>query len=232
MTIKPLAMKKHYHIFVIGLLLASTLSSSAQKSVFSFPFENDYKLPPLETFVKADEIATTYQTIGNLYTTEIIGLGDNTMEQTSSTYISDVKAIDALRFLKFYMEDQLISPGDQTRGSVELSVIYYNVKHRVNLGTALNVLTLGIGGLLGIPYSTAITDVEVEASFFDKNNQLLTVHRGVGRGKMLESLYNLTSSGRIPHQKAMRKALSDLNERIMADTKLMKIAAPLAVPEP
>lgn len=225
-------MNKHYHIFTIGLLLASTISLSAQKSVFTFPFENNYKLPPLETFIKADEISTTYQTIGNLYTTEIIGLGDGTMEQTSSTYISDVKAIDALRFLQFYMEDQLITPGDQTRGSVELSVIYYNVKHRVNLGTALNVLTLGIGTFLGIPYATAITDVEVEATFYNNSNQLLTVHRGVGRGKMLESLYNLTSSGRIPHQKAMRRALSDLNEKIMADTKLAKIAPPIAVPEP
>ncbi len=154
------------------------------------------------------------------------------MEQSFSSYISDVKAIDAFRFLKFYMEDQLIAPGDQSRGAVEMSVIYYNVKHRVNLGTALNVLTLGIGSLLGIPYSTAITDVEVEATFFDKNNQLVTVHRGVGRGKMLESLYNLTSSGRIPHQKALRRALTDLNEKIMADPKLYKLTPPAAMPEP
>ena len=103
-----------------------------------------------------------------------------------------------------------------------MSVIYYNVKHRVNLGTAINVLTLGIGGLLGIPFSTAITDIEVEATFFD-SNQLLTVHRGVGRGKMLESLYNISSSSRIPHQKAMRRALSDLNEEIMMDSTLLKI---------
>ena len=176
----------------------------------------------METFIKANEISATYQTIGNLYTTEITGLGEETMEQTSSTYVSDVKAMDAFRFLQFYMEDQLISPGDQTKGAVEMSVIYYNLKHRVNLGTVLNVLTLGIGGLLGIPYSTAITDVEVEATFFDENNQLLTVHRGVGRGKMLESLYNVSSSSRTPHQKAMRRALSDLNEEIMMDFTLLK----------
>jgi len=217
-------MIKRYHIpAILFFLLTTSTLLIAQKSVYSFPFENSYKLPPMETFIKADEISTSYQTIGNLYTTEIIGLGEETMEQTSSTYISDVKAIDAFRFLKFYMEDQLIASGDKTSGAMEMSIIYYNVKHRVNLGTALNVLTLGIGGLLGIPYSTAITDVEVEATFFDESNQFLCVHRGVGRGKMLESLYNLTSSGRIPHQKAMKRALADLNEKIMNDPALLKI---------
>ena len=226
-------MIKSYHLpAILFFLLTTSTLLIAQKSVYTFPFENSYKLPSMETFIKADEISATYQTIGNFYTTEITGLGEETMEQTSSTYISDVKAMDAFRFLQFYMEDQLIAPGDQTKGAVEMSVIYYNVKHRVNLGTAINVLTLGIGGLLGIPYSTAITDVEVEATFFDKNNQLVTVHRGVGRGKMLESLYNLTSSGRIPHQKALRRALTDLNEKIMADPKLYKLTPPSAVPEP
>jgi hypothetical protein len=216
-------MIKRYHIpAILFLLLTTSTLLFSQKSVYTFPFENSYKLPSMETFIKADEISATYQTIGNLYTTEISGLGEETMAQTSSTYISDVKAMDAFRFLQFYMEDQLIAPGDQSKGAVEMSVIYYNVKHRVNLGTAINVLTLGIGGLLGIPFSTAITDIEVEATFFD-SNQLLTVHRGVGRGKMLESLYNISSSSRIPHQKAMRRALSDLNEEIMMDSTLLKI---------
>jgi hypothetical protein len=225
-------MKIHYHSLALILLFATSFTLTAQKSVFSFPFKNSNKLPPLETYIKANELSTTYQTIGNLYTTEITGLGEETMEQTSSSYISDVKANDAFRFLQFYMEDQLITPGEESNGAVEMSVIYYNVKHRVNLGTALNVLTLGIGGLLGIPYSTAITDVEVEATFFDKNNQLVTVHRGVGRGKMLESIYNLTSSGRIPHQKALRRALTDLNEKIMADPNLLKLTFPASAPEP
>jgi len=175
----------------------------------------------METFVNLDEISASYQTMGNLYTTEIIGLDDESVEQTSSTYISDVKVTDAFRFLKFYMEEQLVAPGEDTQGSVEMSVIYYHVKHRANLGTALVVLTLGIGALLGIPYSTAITDVEVEATFFDESNQLVTIHRGVGRAKMLESLYNISSSGRTPHQKAMREAIGDLNGKVMTDAQLV-----------
>lgn len=223
-------MKTRYHILTIALFLTSTLSLSAQKSVYTFPFENSYKLPPMETFINAEEIASTYQTLGNLYTTEITGLGDETMEQTSSTYISDVKAIDAFRFLKFYMEEQLVTPGEETQGSVEMSIIYFHEKNRVNLGTALNVLTFGLGTLLGIPFATSITDVEVEASFFNETDQFITTHRGVGRGKKLVGLYSLST--RLPHQRALKKALEDVNTKIMADPKLQQLTLPVPVPEP
>jgi len=215
-------MKKTYHIpAILFFLICSTTLLFAQKSVYTFPFENSYKLPPMESYINADEISATYQTIGNLYTTEIIGLGNETMEQTSSTYISDVKAMDAIRFLNFYMEDQLMAQGDQTSGAVEMSIIYFNSKSRANLGTALTVLTLGLGALLGIPFSTGITDVEVEATFFDDSNQLLTTHRGLGRAKVLVTLYNLNNDKRSQHQKALKRAISDLNEKIMSDPMLM-----------
>jgi hypothetical protein len=216
-------MKKTYYIpAILFFLICSTTLVFAQKSIYSFPFENSYKLPPMETFINADEISATYQTIGNLYTTEIIGLGDETMEQTSSTYFSDVKAMDAIRFLKFYMGDQLITPGDETSGAVEMSIIYFNLKSRANVGTALTILTLGLGALLGIPFSTSITDVEVEATFFDDSNQLLAAHRGLGRAKVLETLYNLNNDKRSQHQKALKRAISDLNTKIMSDPKLVQ----------
>jgi hypothetical protein len=217
-------MIKRYHLpALLFFLIATSLTLVAQKSVYTFPFENNYRLPPMETFINAEEIATTYQTLGNLYTTEITGLGEEPMEQTSSTFISDVNAIDAVRFLKFYMEEQLIAPGDQTSGSVEMSIIYYNKRSRVNLGTALNVLTLGLGTLLGIPFSTGITDVEVEASFFDASSQYIVSHRGVGQSKKLETLYNIASATRVPHQKALKRALEDLNNQIMADSLIAKV---------
>jgi len=216
-------MKYTYHIpAILFFLLSTTTLLFAQKSVYSFPFENSYKLPPMKTFINADEISATYQTIGNLYTTEIIGLGDETMEQTSSIYISDVKAMDAIRFLEFYMEDQLIAPGDETTGAAEMSIIYFNSKSRANLGTALVVLTLGLGTLFGIPYSTRITDVEVEANFLDNSNQHIATHRGTGRAKVLETIYNINFDKRSQHQKALKRAISDLNEQIMSDPKLAK----------
>lgn len=218
-------MKKTYHIpAVLFFLICSTTLLFAQKSVYSFPFENSYKLSPLESSLNADEICATYQTMGSLYISQITGLGDETMEQTSSTYISDVKAMDAVRFLKFYMEDQLMAPGDETNGAVEMSIIYFNSKSRANLGTAFTVLTLGIGALFGIPFSTGITDVEVEATFFDNSNQLLATHRGTGRAKVLETLYNLNNDKRSQHQKALKRAISDLNTNIMADPSLAKEA--------
>lgn len=220
---KPLAMKKTYHIpAILFFLLSTTTLLFAQKSVYSFPFENNYKLPPMETFINADEISATYQTIGNLYTTEIIGLGDGTMEQTSSTYISDVKAMDAIRFLEFYMKDQLMAPGDEPSGAAEMSIIYFNSKSRANLGTPLVILTLGIGALFGIPYSTSITDVEVEAKFLDNSNQHIATHRGTGRARVIETIYNLNFDKRSQHQKALKRAISNLNEQIMSDPKLVE----------
>jgi len=216
-------MKKTYHIpAILFFLLSTTTLLFAQKSVYTFPFENTYKLPAMSVYINTDEIASTYQTWGNLYTTEITGLGDETMEQTSTTMISDVKAMDAIRFLEFYLQDQLIAPGDETSGAVEMSIIYYNSRSRANLGTALTVLTLGLGALFGIPFSTGITDVEVQATFFDDSNLLVTNHRGIGRAKVLETLYNINSSKRNQHQKAIKRALSDLNEQIMSDPKLAK----------
>jgi hypothetical protein len=224
-------MIKGYHIPAIGFfLLCTSVALLAQKSVYTFPFENSYKLPSMETFINVEEISSTYQTFGNIYTSEITGLGDETVEQTSSTYISDVKANDAFRFLKFYMEEQLISQGDETHGSVEMSIIYFHEKYRVNLGTALNILTLGMGTLFGIPFATSITDVEVEASFFNENKQYIITHRGVGRGKKWVGLYSLDT--RLPHQRALKDALDELNTIIMADPNLQHIRIPVAVPEP
>ena len=224
-------MIKGYHIPAIAFfLLCTSVALLAQKSVYTFPFENSYKLPPMETYINVEEISSTYQTFGNLYTTEITGLYDETVEQTSSTYISDVKASDAFRFLKFYMEEQLVSPGDETQGSVEMSIIYFHEKYRVNVGTALNILTLGIGTLFGIPFATSITDVEVEASFFNENKQFITTHRGVGRGKKWVGLYSMDT--RLPHQRALKEALDELNTNIMADPNLQHITLPVAVPEP
>jgi len=213
-------MKNIYNHPAILILLSLSLSLSAQKSVYTFPFENTCKLPPMETFVDLDEISASYQTMGNLFTSDITGPDDESLEQTSSMYVSDVKVTDAYRFLKFYMEEQLISPGDDTQGSVVMSIIYYNSRSRVNAGTVLDILTLGIGAFLGIPFSTGVTDVEVEATFFDNSNQILNVHRGIGRAKVLETLYNQNYSNRRQHQKALQKALEDLNTKIMSDPAL------------
>jgi hypothetical protein len=224
-------MIKRYHIPAIAFFLLNTsVAMLAQKSVFTFPFENSYKLPPMETYVNTQEISNTYQTYGNIYTSEITGVGDETIEQNSATYISDVKASDAFRFLKFYMEDQLVSPGIETQGAVEMSVIYYHEKYRVNLGTAVNVLTFGMGILFGIPFATSITDVEIEASFYNADNQYIATHRGIGRGKKWIGLYSIDT--RLPHQRALKEALEALNMNIMADERLKKINQASAVPEP
>jgi hypothetical protein len=215
------AMKNTFHIpAILFFLICTTTLVMAQRSVYTLPFENKEKLPPMEVRLNTVEIAGTYQTTGDFYTSTITGMGEEPLEQTYTTMSSDIKAVDAVRFLQYYAKEQLLAPGDRQSGTVEMSIIYYQSRNRANLGTALNILTLGIGTFLGIPLLTGITDVEVEATFYNDLNQILAIHRGVGRSKMLETLYNQNSTKRIQHQKALRNALADLNARIMADPLL------------
>jgi len=199
------------------LLLIFGLSPlMGQKSVYSFPFENTYRLPAMEIWIDQEELSATYQTINNLYTTEVTGLGEETMEQTSRSFITDNRAVDAVRFLEYYMKDQLIAPGEPVSGLVEMSVIYFHEDSRYNAGSVLGVLTFGLGTLLGIPYATTVTDVEIEASFYDADDQLVAVHRGVGKGRKTQSMFS--HSNRKAHQKALINALEELNTHIMGDS--------------
>jgi hypothetical protein len=194
------------------------MAVSAQQSVYTFPFKNSYRLPAMKTKINTEDISNTYQTMGSIYTTEITGLGEETMEQTSMSFISDAKVVDAVRFLEFYMNEQLLNPGLHKSGSVEMSIIYYHEHSRFNLGSAIGILTFGIGSLLGVPYATAVIDVEVEAEFKNEFLFHIATHRGVGRAKKMMSLYSMST--RKAHQRALRKSIADLNAKIMADPEL------------
>lgn len=208
--------------YTLALIIAviGSLSASAQKSVYTFPFENSYRLPSMQALIKTDEISTTYQTVGNIYSTEIVGMGDETVAQTSTSFISDVQVLDAVRFLEFYLEDQLIAPGDGSGGLVELSIIYHHEHTRMNLGSVVGILTFGFATLLGVPYGTAIIDLETEAMFYDQEDYLKATHRGVGKGKKLQSLYSMST--RKAHQRALKNSLENLNTSIMNDPTLAK----------
>jgi hypothetical protein len=173
----------------------------------------------MESEVNIEEIAATYQTLGNIYTTEIIGFGEEPMERTSTTHLSDVKVVDAIRFLEYYMEDQLLDPSSRSPGHLEMSVVYFNEDTRWNIGSVVGVLTLGIATLLGVPYATAVTDVEVEAQFYNVGRELYAAHRGTGRGKCLQYLYS-SSGFRKAHQRALKKAIREVNQKIIGDPSI------------
>ncbi len=209
--------------YTLPLILAmmTSLGVSAQKSVYTFPFTNQYRLPSMQAHINMAEISASYQTVGNIYSTEIIGMGDETVEQTSTSFISDVQVLDAVRFLEFYLEDQLIAPGDGSSGLVELSIIYHHEHGRINIGSAIGILTFGFATLLGVPYATTIIDLETEALFYDPEDYLRASHRGIGRGKKLQSLYSMST--RKAHQRALKNSLEDLNTKVMNDSSLVKV---------
>jgi hypothetical protein len=219
-------MKPKVTIPIIILIFFAVTRIQAQKSVYAMPFENAVRLHAMEQVINVDEIAATYQTVGNIYMSQITGIGEETMEQTSTTHISDVKAVDAVRILEYYIEDQLLDHNTPTDGLVEMSVVYFDEDTRWNIGSGLGILTFGVALLMGVPYSTAVVDVEVEASFYDSADILLETHRGVGRGKRLLTMYS-HSGNRKAHQKALKKAIQDLNEKILQDPSLTLLPPPV-----
>jgi len=211
-------MKTLYSVSLLTMLIFSGNLLYSQKSVYTFPFENEYRLPPMYSQLNMKEISTTYQTYGNIYTTEITGMGDDTVAQTSYSFISDTKVMDAVRFLEFYLEEELLDPGSDKTGKVEMSIIYFEERNRFNMGSLAGILTIGISVLCGVPVASNVTDLEVKASFSDLENQPIAVHRGVGRGKKSVSIYTMTT--RKSHQKALRNALENLNTEVMSDSRL------------
>ena len=214
-------MKIRYPIAALLSVLIALPDLSAQKSVYTFPFENSYKLPSMQKMINSDELANTYQTRGNIYTTEITGMGDDLVEQTSMSFVSDVRVMDAVRFLEFYMEEQLVAPGDESAGIVELSIIYFHEHNRFNIRSVIGILTFGLGTLMGIPYSTVVIDVETEAMLYDQDDYLMAGYRGVGRGKKLQSIYSMSS--RKAHQRAIKHSLEALNTNIMEDQNVQQV---------
>ncbi len=222
----------HRIIFaIIGLAGFPYVHLSGQRSIYDLPFENSHRLPPMEAAVSIEEISASYQTVGNIYTTEIISFDDQTMEQTSSSYISNPLVVDAVRLMEFYMKEQLVTPGEPTAGSSEMSVIYYDESNRMNPGSAFAVLTFGLAALLGVPTHTSIADVEIEIRLFDQEEQLFSSQRGVGRGKKLVTLYSSGNAGRKAHQEAMKKALEEVNRKILSDPQVTSLMTPRSAPE-
>ena len=213
-------MKTRYAILLSAILFIYLPDALPQKSIYTFPFENEYRLPAMKTAINMDEISSTYQTMGNIYTTEITGFGDK-YEQRSMSFISDAKVVDAVRFLEFYMEEQLISSGQDPVGELEMSIIYYHEHSRFSLGSVVGILTIGLGTLCGVPFATAIVDVEIEASLYNMADIPFASYRGVGRGKKPQSIYSFST--RRAHQRAVKKAITDLNGKIMTDQSLMSI---------
>lgn len=211
-------MTGHRISWLILALLAGFVPMSGQKSIYDLPFENTSRLRGYQPRILMDEIAATYQTTGNVFTTEITGSGQGSWEQTSYSYLSDIKVVDAVRCLEFYLSDELLADTGTAGNIVELGIIYFDERDRMNVGSVVAFLTIGISALIGVPVSTKVVDLELRATFTSGQGHVIAGHRGLGRGRKALSIYN--SSSRKAHQKALKKALEDLNEKIFSDSAL------------
>ncbi|MBN1131464.1 MAG: hypothetical protein JXR52_00375 [Bacteroidales bacterium] len=209
----------NYTITVFLAMILLNPSLMAQKSVYALPFENEQRLPAMNVHINLEEIASSYQTTGQVFTSEFTGPGDESMEQVSTSYINDEKVVDAIRFIENYLDNQLLASGSEKHGTVEMSVTYFNMRNGFGIGGVLGVATFGLGTLLGIPYGRTITDVELEALFFDAQDQFISKYHGVGHVSRPLTLYN-SSSTRLAHQKALKEALEEMNNQITGDSLL------------
>jgi len=214
----PLAMKTMKNTWLIPILMMVFPLVEGQKSVYDLPFENATRLRGFQSSIRMDEIAATYQTTGNIFTTEITGSEEGIWEQTSYSYLSDIRVVDAVRCLEFYLADELLADTDTGGKLVELGIIYFEERDRMNAGSVFAFLTIGISSLIGVPVYTRVVDLEIRATFSDERENRITGHRATGRGRKALSIYS--GSSRKAHQKALKKALEGLNTMILSDPAL------------
>ncbi len=209
-------MKHQYFILFVVLISANIVS--AQKSFYTLPFTNTGRLPSLEVLINMDEMAASYQTGGEVWNTQYTDTEDETSEVVSTSYQNNEKLVDATRFLKHYLFVELLDYSEVKSGSVEMKVSYFEQNARASVGSAINILTLGFAVFFGCPTHRNVVDLEVEATFYDKNGKYISKYTGVGRASSAENLYNHTA--RKAHKKALANAITNLNSQIMADSRL------------
>ncbi|MFZ5940130.1 MAG: hypothetical protein ACOYXB_06115 [Bacteroidota bacterium] len=213
---------KHYNVITTAILLISLLGSTAytQQSFYAFPFENQHRLPSLEIYINMDQMAQTYQANGAVFSTEYSGPDEETAGQVSVSYRNNEQMVDAARFLENYAFEELMEYSGEKHGTVELKVTYFEDNSRMSAGSVLFFVTFGISSFVGCPIYRNVADLEVEAVFYDPEGNYLARYRGTGHAGTGQSLYRRTA--RKAHQKALIKAIEDLNNSIMGDPELEK----------
>ncbi len=213
---------------VIAVLLALLMLqiagySQAQNSVFTTGIVNPEKLPKLDYLISEENLAEAFSDRHEFITEEYSE--DNLESGSYSTFIfRDRKINDARNLFIRYLENDLLLNQGKSHGSIEIELVYYNHKFNFTPGSVLNVLTLGVGYVLGIPSARKQTEVEIEISIRDRNQEIVGTWFGKGKNNVYEGLYYRKLNERESSLLAMKEALESVNAQIMSERERIEQA--------
>ena len=201
-------------ILLAGLRFSMNLT--AQESVFSTGIVNADKLPPMEIVISEERLVEAFSDYHELITEEYTY--DGAEAGTHSTFMyRDRKISDTRKLFTRYLENDLLTPGKEPTGLIEMDLVYYNRTERFTAGSFLNVFSFGITALLGVPGKKDQTLVEVELGIFDRNGQLIKKYFAPGKKNTYHSLYARKIDEREANLEALKKALEVINEMVMTE---------------
>lgn len=209
---------KPLYIVLLSLLVSIIPSKKlfSQNSVYDPGIENYIKLPSMIFEVDDDILSQSYISKEVLTAEEI--LNDDIRSQYFSTlFIQDPKAADARKILIRYLEKDLLSAKEETNAILRLNVTYYDYDFNETAGAFINVLTFGIGNLLGIPNFKSKTIVELELKIVDPQDQLIADYTATAEKTAFRGLYYRKKDERECNLIAIKKAVQDINDQLMQD---------------
>jgi hypothetical protein len=204
------------HCLLLVLSVISHLSLFAQESVFDPGIDNSEKLPLLRIYVDNEDLAATYLHREVINSKEFEGQ-ELSGQVESSIFYEDKKVLDARNVLVHYLDKDLVSRKGDARGDIEMKVTYYDYDHGLSIFGFLNVVTFGVTSLLGVPTFSGKTMVEVDLEIFDDNQQSIARYTANGRNRHFTGLFYNRVDRRESNLRALKDAVGNLNEMVMAD---------------
>ena len=210
-------MKKLIHpIIFLQLVMLTVAPLYSQESVFATGIENQRKLPLPSVTIDDESLAQAYLS-RKVFTAEQHFDDQSYNSYYSSAFREDEKVNDARNMLTRYFNHNLFDIGNPGKGFAELDVSYYDYQFDAAVGFVLNVITFGVGNLLGIPNFKSRAVVEVELVFYDEESRPVAAYTGTGTKKCYQGLYYPDREERQVHILCMKEALKGMNEQIMKD---------------
>lgn len=210
-------MKNLYFIHLsITLLFFYSISLFSQQSVFETKIKNDKKLPPLNIYIDNEALAEAYLH-REVYTAREYEGDELSGQLKSSVFLEDKKVLDARNLFEYFLDKELLETEGKVKGEIGLMVKYYDYDYNMSAFGIFNVLTFGVGSILGVPGFTGKTVVEVDMTIYDPDLNRIAEYSAVGKNRFFKGIYYRRMDQRESNLKALKDALENINEQVMED---------------
>ena len=201
---------------LFSILCLSPAFLFAQKSVFKLDIEDQEKLPPLLLEINHEGMASAYNS-SLIHSSTSYYNNEFSEELVTTTRYGDRKLEDVNNLMENYYKNFLCKESDSLRGRIELNVLFYDYQYVITAGLYVNVLSFGVGYLLGIPVDKATTIVEISAAVYNIEQELIAEYTGYGKDVKRNGLYYRKKNQRFQNLDAMKKAIYEINDQILLD---------------